>query len=144
MVMRFDPSSKRAWMPSYLWAQIASWTLKRLSVSVTRSCIFNFQKNTKKRPPRLPAGGAVNSHPELFNASVEFAPAYHEAPPAAVDLLIDKKSALTLPLVLDNVWLAAVTEPIVRSLVDSPLAFQLVNVLVVAAVNKIDVAPVLL
>jgi hypothetical protein len=42
------------------------------------------------------------------------------------------------------VWLAAVTEPMVRSLVDSPLAFQSVNVLVVAAVNRIDVAPVVL
>ncbi len=92
----------------------------------------------------LGAGGAVNTHPELLPPSVEFAPAYQPAPPVAVDLLIDRKSALTVPLALDKVWLAAVTEPIVKSLVDSPLAFQSVNVLVVAAVNKIDVAPVLL
>ena len=83
-------------------------------------------------------------HPELLPPSVEFAPAYQLAPPVAVDLLIDKKSALTVPLALDNVWLAAVTEPMVKSLVDSPLAFQSVNVLVVAAVNRIDVAPVVL
>jgi len=49
-----------------------------------------------------------------------------------------------VPLALDNVWLAAVTEPIVRSLVDSPLAFQSVKVFVVPAVNKIDVALALL
>ena len=83
-------------------------------------------------------------HPELLPPSVEFAPAYHPAPPVAVDLLIDKKSALTVPLDFDRVWVAAVTEPMVKSLVDSPLAFQSVNVLVVAAVNRIDVAPVLL
>ena len=83
-------------------------------------------------------------HPELLPPSVEFAPAYQPAPPVAVDRLIDKKSALTVPLALDKVWLAAVTEPMVKSLVDSPLAFQSVNVLVVAAVNRIDVAPVLL
>ena len=103
------------------------------------------QKNIKKLlllP--LGAGGAVNIHPELLPPSVEFAPAYHPVPPVAVDLLIDKKSALTVPLALDSVWLAAVTEPMVRSLVDSPLAFQSVNVLVVAAVNRIDVAPVVL
>ncbi len=83
-------------------------------------------------------------HPELLPPSVEFAPAYQPAPPVAVDLLIDRKSELTVPLAFDKVWLAAVTEPMVRSLVVSPLAFQSVNVLVVAAVNKIDVAPVLL
>ena len=83
-------------------------------------------------------------HPELLPPFVELAPAYHEAPPVAVDLLIDRKSELTVPLAFDNVWLATVVEPMVRSLVDSPLAFQLVNVLVVAAVNRIDVAPVLL
>jgi hypothetical protein len=75
---------------------------------------------------------------------VEFAPAYHPAPPVAVDLLIDRKSALTVPLALDSVWLAAVTEPMVKSLVDSPLAFQSANVLVVPAVNKIEVALVTL
>ena len=94
--------------------------------------------------PALGAGGAVNTHPELLPPSVEFAPAYQPAPPVAVDLLIDRKSELTVPLALDKVWLAAVTEPMVRSLVVSPLAFQSVNVLVVAAVNKIDVAPVVL
>jgi hypothetical protein len=57
---------------------------------------------------------------------------------------MDKKSELTVPLDLDSVWLAAVTEPMVKSLVDSPLAFQSAKVLVVPAVNKIDVAPVLL
>ena len=75
-------------------------------------------------------GGAVNIHPELLPPSVELAPAYHAAPPVAVDRLIDRKSALTVPLALDSVWLAAVTEPMVKSLVDSPLAFQLVKVLV--------------
>ena len=94
--------------------------------------------------PALGAGGAVKIHPELLPPSVEFAPAYQPAPPVAVDLLIDKKSALTVPLALDNVWLAAVTEPMVKSLVVSPLAFQSENVLVVAAVNRIDVAPLLL
>ena len=94
--------------------------------------------------PALGAGGAVNIHPELLPPSVELAPAFQVAPPVAVDLLIDRKSALTVPLALDSVWLAAVTEPMVKSLVDSPLAFQSANVLVVAAVNRIDVAPVLL
>ena len=75
---------------------------------------------------------------------MEFAPAYHPAPPVAVDLLTDKKSALTVPLALDSVWLAAVTEPMVKSLVDSPLAFQSAKVFVVPAVNKIDAALVLL
>ena len=86
----------------------------------------------------------MKTHPKLLPPFVLFAPAYQLAPPVAVDLLIDRKSELTVPLALDKVWLAAVTEPMVRSLVDSPLAFQSVNVLVVAAVNKIDVAPVLL
>ena len=94
--------------------------------------------------PVAVVGGAVNIHPELLPPLVELAPAYHPAPPVAVDLLIDKKFALIVPLALDRVWLAAVTEPMVKSLVDSPLAFQSVNVLVVPAVNKIDVAPVLL
>ena len=103
------------------------------------------QKNTKKLPfPALGAGGAVNIHPELLPPSVEFAPAYHDAPPVAVDRLIDKKSALTVPLDFDRVWVAAVTEPMVKSLVDSPLASQSVKVFVVPAVNKIDVAPVVL
>lgn len=83
-------------------------------------------------------------HPELLPPSVEFAPAYHPAPPVAVDLLIDRKSELTVPLAFDNVWFAKVVEPMVKSLVDSPLAFQSVKVLVVPAVNEIDVAPVLL
>jgi hypothetical protein len=44
------------------------------------------QKNIKKLAfPALGAGGAVNIHPELLPPSVEFAPAYHEAPPVAVD-----------------------------------------------------------
>jgi hypothetical protein len=92
----------------------------------------------------LPALGAANNHPELLPPFVLFAPAFQTAPPVAVDLLIDRKSELTVPLALDNVWLAAVTEPIVRSLVDSPLAFQSAKVFVVPAVNKIDAALVLL
>ena len=92
----------------------------------------------------LGAGGAVNIHPELLPPFVELAPAYHPAPPVAVDLLIDRKSELTVPLALDSVWLAAVTEPMVKSLVDSPLAFQSAKVFVVPAVNKIDAALVLL
>lgn len=75
---------------------------------------------------------------------MESAPAYHVAPPVAIDLLIDRKFALTVPLALDNVWFAAVGAAMVKSLVDSPLAFQSVKVFVVPAVNKIDVAPVLL
>jgi len=69
---------------------------------------------------------------------VEFPPAYHPAPPAAVDLLIDKKSALTVPIALDSVWFAAVTEPIVIKFPDVPDKLKLLNVLVVPAVNKID------
>ena len=69
---------------------------------------------------------------------MEFAPAYHPAPPVAVDLLIDKKSELTVPLALDRVWLAAVTEPMVIKLPDVPDRLKLVNVLVVAAVNNTD------
>ena len=44
------------------------------------------QKNIKKLlllP--LGAGGAVNIHPELLPPFVELAPAYHPAPPVAVD-----------------------------------------------------------
>ena len=87
---------------------------------------------------------AAKDHPVLFPPSTFplDVGALHVAPPVAVDLLIDRKSELTVPLAFDNVWLATVVEPMVRSLVDSPLAFQLVNVLVVAAVNRIDVAPV--
>ena len=77
-------------------------------------------------------------HPELLPPSVEFAPAYQPAPPVAVDLLIDRKSELTVPLALDKVWLAAVTEPIVIRLPDVPDRLKLLNVLVVPAVNKID------
>ena len=69
---------------------------------------------------------------------MELAPAYHPAPPVAVDLLIDKKSALTVPLALDSVWLAAVTEPMVIKFPDVPDKLKFVNVFVVAAVNKTD------
>ena len=86
----------------------------------------------------LGAGGAVNIHPELLPPSVELAPAYHPAPPVAVDLLIDRKSELTVPLALDSVWLAEVTEPMVIRLPDVPDKLKLVNVLVVPAVNKTD------
>jgi hypothetical protein len=57
---------------------------------------------------------------------------------------MDKKFAFTVPDDLDSVCEAAVTDPMVSSLPDSPLAFQFVNVLVVPAVNRIDVAPVAL
>ena len=89
-------------------------------------------------PVAVALGGAVNIHPELLPPSVELAPAYHPAPPVAVDLLIDKKSELTVPLALDSVWLAAVTEPMVIRFPDVPDRLKLVNVLVVAAVNKTD------
>ena len=78
-------------------------------------------------------------HPELLPPFVEFAPAYQPAPPVAVDLLIDKKSALTVPLAFDNVWLAAVTEPMVTKFPAVPDKLKLLNVLVVPAVNKTDV-----
>ena len=81
-------------------------------------------------------GGAVNIHPELLLPSVEFAPAYHPAPPVAVDRLTDKKSELTVPLALDRVWLAAVTEPMVIKFPAVPDKLKLLNVLVVPAVNK--------
>ena len=86
----------------------------------------------------LGAGGAVKIHPELLPPSVEFAPAYQPAPPVAVDLLIDRKSELTVPLAFDNVWLAAVTEPMVIKFPDVPERLKFVNVLVVPAVNKTD------
>ena len=70
---------------------------------------------------------------------MELAPAYHAAPPVALDLLTDRKSALTVPLALDSVWLAAVTEPIVIKLPDVPDKLKLLNVLVVPVVNKTDV-----
>lgn len=75
----------------------------------------------------------------LFPPSVEFAPAYQVAPPVAVDLLTDKKFALTIPVDFDRVCDAAVTEPMVSTLPgDCPVAFQSVNVFVVPAVNKIE------
>ena len=83
-------------------------------------------------------GGAVNIHPKLLTPLVELAPAYQLAPPLAVDLLIDRKSELTVPLALDKVWLAAVTEPIVIKFPDVPDRLKFVNVLVVAAVNSTD------
>ena len=86
----------------------------------------------------LGAGGAVKIHPELLPPFVLFAPAYQPAPPVAVDLLIDRKSELTVPLAFDNVWLAAVTEPMVIRFPDVPDKLKLVNVLVVPAVNRID------
>ena len=89
-------------------------------------------------PVAVALGGAVNIHPELLPPSVELAPAYHPAPPVAVDLLIDRKSELTVPLALDSVWLAAVTEPMVIRFPDVPERLKLVNVLVVAAVNSTD------
>ena len=88
--------------------------------------------------PALGAGGAVKIHPELLPPSVEFAPAYQPAPPVAVDLLIDRKSELTVPLAFDKVWLAAVTEPMVIKFPAVPDRLKLLNVLVVPAVNKID------
>ena len=60
------------------------------------------------------------------------------APPVAVDLLIEQKETETVPLALDSVWLAAVTEPMVTKLPAVPDKLKLVNVLVVPAVNKID------
>ena len=88
-------------------------------------------------PVAVDTGGAVNIHPELLLPSVELAPAYQVAPPVAVDLLTDKKSALTVPLALDSVWLAAVTEPMVIKFPAVPDKLKLVNVLVVPAVNRI-------
>ena len=38
----------------------------------------------------VPPGGAVNNHPVLLPPLVEDVPAYHVAPPVAVDLLILK------------------------------------------------------
>jgi hypothetical protein len=96
------------------------------------------QKNIKKLPVAVAPGGTVNIHPELLPPLVELAPAYQLAPPVAVDLLIDRKSELTVPLAFDSVWLAAVTEPMVIKLPDVPERLKLVNVLVVAAVNRID------
>ena len=89
-------------------------------------------------PVAVALGGAVNIHPELLPPSVELAPAYHPAPPVAVDLLIDRKSELTVPLAFDSVWLAAVTEPMVIRFPDVPERLKFVNVLVVPAVNRID------
>ena len=86
----------------------------------------------------LGAGGAVNIHPELLPPSVELAPAYQLAPPVAVDLLIDRKSPLTVPLALDNVWLKAVSEPMVIRFPAVPDKLKFVNVLVVDALNNID------
>ena len=80
----------------------------------------------------------MNIHPELLPPFVEFAPAYHPAPPVAVDRLIDKKSALTVPLALDSVWLEVILEPIVIKFPAVPDKLKLVNVLVVPAVNRID------
>ena len=75
--------------------------------------------------------------PVLFPPSVEFV-AFQVAPPVAVDLLIEQKETETVPLALDNVWLAAVTEPIVIRLPAVPDRLKLLNVLVVAAVNLKD------
>ena len=89
-------------------------------------------------PVAVALGGAVNIHPELLPPFVELAPAYQLAPPVAVDLLMDRKSELTVPLALDSVWLAAVTDPMVIKFPDVPDRLKFVNVLVVAAVNSTD------
>jgi len=60
------------------------------------------------------------------------------APPVADDRLIEQNETETVPLALDNVWLAAVTEPMVIKLPDVPDKLKLVNVLVVPAVNNTD------
>ena len=75
-----------------------------------------------------------NNHPELFPPSV-LSIAFHVAPPVAVLRLMDKKLALTVPLDLDSVWLAAVALPIVTRFPGIPLTLQFVTVVVVAAVN---------
>jgi hypothetical protein len=47
---------------------------------------FLFQKNIKKLPVAVDAGGAVNIHPVLVVTLVEFVPAYQAAPPVAFEL----------------------------------------------------------
>ena len=64
--------------------------------------------------------------------------ASQSAPPGADDRLIEQNETETVPLVLDSVWLAAVTEPMVIKLPDVPDRLKFVNVLVVAAVNNTD------
>ena len=54
------------------------------------------------------------------------------------DLLIEQKETETVPLALDSVWLAAVTEPMVIRFPAVPDRLKLLNVLVVPAVNRID------
>ena len=54
-------------------------------------------------PVAVGPGGAVKIHPVLLPPLVEFAPAYHVAPPVATELLTDMKSTPTTPLVLDRV-----------------------------------------
>jgi hypothetical protein len=99
--------------------------LKNASVAVAVSSITAAYIT----PPKL--------HPVLLPPSVEFV-AFQVAPPVAVDLLIEQKETDTVPLALDNVWLAAVTEPMVIRFPAVPDKLKLVNVLVVAAVNRID------
>jgi hypothetical protein len=83
-------------------------------------------------PPKLhPVLLPPSTLPFTVNAS-------QVAPPVPFDLLIEQNETDTVPLALDSVWLAAVTEPMVIKFPAVPDKLKLLNVLVVPATNRID------
>jgi hypothetical protein len=102
--------------------------LKNASVAVAVSAITAAYITPPKLQPVL-------FPPSTFPLAVS---ASHVAPPIAVDLLIEQLETETVPLAFDNVWLAAVTEPMVIKFPAVPDKLKLVNVVVVPAVNKTD------
>ena len=75
-----------------------------------------------------------NIHPVLPPPLVELT-AYHEAPPPAIELVMERYCDKTVPLALESVWVAAVALLMVTRLPEMPLTFQLVTVVVVPAVK---------
>lgn len=89
--------------------------------------------------PEVPGpGGAVNIQPRLLLTLVDVVPAYHPAPPVALESRILKKLTLTVPDDLLNVArVAAILLLIVTKLPAVPERVKLVNVCVELAVKVI-------
>lgn len=84
-------------------------------------------------------GGCVNIHPEFPETLIEFAPAYHEAPPVAVLSLTESQSQETTPDDLVKVkGVPDVLDCRVIILPELPVALKLETVLLLETKNCTD------